>query len=460
MASKGLVAHTMNHRTAALSAVGAFGLILVAACSDSTSGGSSGAGDAGAATATLRTRIIVPPTKAARQDGYGTSSSALSGQNAAAGLEELSYAIRSIAICKNMTTVGTGFSNPQDCLTVYDAAPVPELEYDPSGDLLPLASAARGLDAPFVDLMTAAGRARLATTRALSAADVREYQYGYITWYPPIKVKASVAITGASAMYTRDGATSVVVMPDGYRHYVTTASAPFSSAASAERAVVISPNGGNWFKFQRPLVILASDVTAAPEADASAEAGAGGAGIDLDLVFDPEAMITAFTERASESNAPLVDSTGAGFHVPMLDLAPIVRTAGKTTVREDWVADLGGGFGYRLSLYGLEPDPNRTIYGVLSRMFTTNNTVAASDWFAGQKIAGVSVAADGTRTFVDPSGEPIVRGFTRTAVAADAGATTNGEIRCTGNDERPMPHGFFLPGCATGTWRAVTFTAR
>jgi hypothetical protein len=435
-------------------------LCLLAACSATTAPSGRVGPGAGAAASTLRTRVVVPPVRAAREEGFGTSRASLSGQNAAAGLEELAYAIRSIAICKDLTPQGSGFTNPQDCLSVYDAPPVPELAYDPSADLLPLAAAARATDAPFVDLLTAAGRARLATTRTLTTADVREYQYGYVTWYPPIKIRASVAITGGPTLRTVDGPTSVVVMPDGFRQYVTTGATPFASAASAARAVVLLPNGGNWFKFQRPLVVRHEDVGRDTDAGAGdAGAGADVGGYDLDLVFDPEGMVAAFTERAAETNASLVDATGAGFRVPMVDLAPVVRTAGKVTVREDWVADLGGGLGYRLSLYGLEPDPNRTVYGVLSRMVMTGSAVTPSQWMDAPKIAGVSVAADGAYSFADGSGTAIVRGLRRSS-AADAGATASAELRCTGHDERPMPHGFFVPGCATGTWRSVTFTAR
>lgn len=441
----------------------ALGLALTPGCSQSTDSGSPGG--ASIAGATLRTRVVVPSTVAARVDGFGSSSAALSGQNAALGLEELSYAVRSIAICKNITVAGSGFSNPQDCLTVYDAAPVAELEYDPSGDLLPLAAAARSVDAPFADLMTAAGRARLASTRTITAADVREYQYGYITWYPAIKVKASVAITGGPTLKTHDGPTSVVVMPGGFRQYVTTAATALAADVAAERAVVLLPNGGNWFKFQRPLVIGEADVSSDAADGGASDAGGSDAGstggFDLDLVFDPDALVAAFTADATSSpRVSLVDSSGAGFAVPMLDLAPIVRTTGKTTVREEWTADLGGGLAYRLSLYGVDPDPNRTIYGVLSRMIMTGSSIAPMDWFDAPKIAGVTAETDGTRTFTDAMGEPVVRGFQRTPSAADAGATTSAEVRCTGHDERPMPHGFFIGGCATGTWRAVTFTAR
>ncbi len=435
--------------------------------------------DSGASSArTLRTRVLVPPSlRAARQDGFGSSSAALSGQNTEADLVELAYAVRTIAICRTITTAGSAFSSPTDCLTVYDAPPVTELAYDPAGSLAPLAAVARTLDAPFVDLMTNEGRARLAGTHTITSTDAHEYQYGYITWYPPIKVRGSVRVSAASTLRTHDGETTVIVMPDGFRQYITTSPTPLASA-SAERAVVILPNGGNWFKFQRPLVIAPGDVSRALDAgtpgggdgggDAGGDAGdpvAAGAAAsgdyDLDLVFDPEALLSAFSERALESSrVSLVDSSGAGIHVPMLDLAPIVRTAGKTTVREEWTADLGASLGYRLSLYGLDPDPNRAIYGVLSRLTMTGSAVASGDWFDAPKIAGVTVAPDGSLSFQDAAGTDVVRAFTRPPTAAAAGVTESAEVRCTGHAERPMPHGFFLPECAIGAWRTVTFTAR
>lgn len=435
--------------------------------------------DSGASSArTLRTRVLVPPSlRAARQDGFGSSSAALSGQNTEADLVELAYAVRTIAICRTITTAGSAFSSPTDCLTVYDAPPVTELAYDPAGSLASLAAIARTLNAPFVDLMTTEGRARLAGTHTITSTDAHEYQYGYITWYPPIKVRGSVRVSAASTLRTHDGETTVIVMPDGFRQYITTSPTPLASA-SAERAVVILPNGGNWFKFQRPLVIAPGDVSRALDAgtpgggdgggDAGGDAGdpvAAGAAAsgdyDLDLVFDPEALLSAFSERALESSrVSLVDSSGAGIHVPMLDLAPIVRTAGKTTVREEWTADLGASLGYRLSLYGLDPDPNRAIYGVLSRLTMTGSAVASGDWFDAPKIAGVTVAPDGSLSFQDAAGTDVVRAFTRPPTAAAAGVTESAEVRCTGHAERPMPHGFFLPECAIGAWRTVTFTAR
>ncbi len=109
------------------------------------------------------------------------------------------------------------------------------------------------------------------------------------------------------------------------------------------------------------------------ETDAAATGGAGVAGgFALDPVFDPDPTLSAFTTGAGASpRTVLIDSADQGFHVPMLDLAPIVRVAGAASTPEEWSADLGDGYAYRLSLFGARPDPNRTIFGVLSRLAMT-----------------------------------------------------------------------------------------
>ncbi len=411
---------------------------------------------------TLRMRMIEPPANTTQAASDGTTAVALAGQNGTVGLESLRYAIETVKICQSMTIMGTGFSNPVGCLEIYRGPDAPSLRYDPADDLTGLAAAARADDAPFVDLATAEGRAQITGSREIMSNELGQYAYGIITWYPPIKVQATVTIDGATTLRTHDGDTgSRLVGADGFRQYLTTSPTAFASTATSDPAVVLLPNGGNWFKFQRPLDLEAA--AAAPAAGSGTGSGSAvgtGEFIDVDLVFDPSAVITAYSERAADSpRVSLVDATGAGFEIPMLDLAPIVRTQGRDGVREDWLADLGGGASYRLSLYGVTADANREVYGVLSRMMMTGSSVAPMDWFQAPKIAGIEVAADGTFSFSDAEGAAVVRGFARTALAPSAGATVAAEVRCTGHDETPSPHGFFIAGCAAGTWRAVSFVA-
>jgi hypothetical protein len=175
-------------------------------------------------------------------------------------------------------------------------------------------------------------------------------------------VQASVNVDATTTLRARDAVTgSRLVGTDAVRQYLTTATVPFASGAPSELARVLLPNGGIWFKFQTPLNLG----SVAASADAGVvDAGAAGTGefIDVDLVFDPEGIVSAFSSNAADSSRVfLVDGTSAGFDVPMLDLAPIVRLRGQSPSREDSLADLGGGVGYRLALYGVRDDANRRV---------------------------------------------------------------------------------------------------
>src|SRR5690349_8682561 len=57
-------------------------------------------------------------------------SSFAAGQTTAAGLISMKYFIRNISICEEMATSGTGFSNMNNCFSLYDGPQNPNLEYD------------------------------------------------------------------------------------------------------------------------------------------------------------------------------------------------------------------------------------------------------------------------------------------------------------------------------------------
>ncbi|NOU26731.1 MAG: hypothetical protein HOO96_02400 [Polyangiaceae bacterium] len=95
--------------------------------------------------------------------------------------------MKSIVICEDMETTGTGINPRSGCLTIYS---VPEDAYDPRyADFTHLADAARRSDAGFIDLMDAASRARMTKSTPLSAEHVHGYNYGAIYWNLPVKVR-------------------------------------------------------------------------------------------------------------------------------------------------------------------------------------------------------------------------------------------------------------------------------
>lgn len=352
-----------------------------------------------------------------------------SGAAAQPGLESLEYFIYSVQICESMEVSGSGFNNPQGCLELYHAND-PALAYDVAGDWRPLADAARATDRGFIDLMSPPARAALGGTTPLQADHVRSYHYGIITWSLPIKVKATVPLFDGTFLYTHDGETTYrTIGADNYRDYYT-AAATSLAAGPAEKAVVILGNGGNWFRFQNPLVISQADIDERRQ-------------WVLDLVFNPEGIVKAYAgdglwgghlREESDSGASL-----RALYVPMLDLAPVPHRASEGVVRETYLASLAVGahaFDVRLELYSIETDPNRTVYGVDVKTLVTADTTQVPPDFA--KVSSLAVASDGTLDFQSYDGSTLIGGFQRLSSALD---TTTASITCGTHADRAAAEG-------------------
>jgi hypothetical protein len=345
------------------------------------------------------------------------------------GLESLEYFIRSVQICETMTASGSGFSNPGGCLELY-RGDESQLTYGLDGDWRPLANAARGMTTGFVDLLDANARETLNATTELTSAHVRSYNYGIITWSLPIKVKATIPLADGTFLYTHDGTTDYETLGvDNYRHYFT---APASSLATppAEKAVVLLPNGGNWFKFQNPLVVTSADIEERRQ-------------WVLDLVFNPEGIVKGYAgDGISQGNLQERDGSGnvaRVINVPMLDLAPIPHRQDEHVVRESYLGSVVVGphaFDLRLELYSVESDPSRTVYGVDCKTLVTDaSTTVPPDM---SKVSYVVTEPDDSLTFQSFNHSPIISGFE--PVAEEFG-TTVASIKCAQHDNRAGAEG-------------------
>ena len=223
------------------------------------------------------------------------------GAATAAGLESLKYYITGISICETLQTSGSGFSNPQGCVSLYNRD-IGALGYDLGGDWTPLGDIARGSDVGWVDLMSPSSRQQLAASTVLDHSAVRSYNYGLINWALPVKVKAEISMSHGGSLYTHDGvSTSEIAGVDNLRQYYTAVSKSMD-VGPAEEAVVLLPNGGNWFKFQSPFVISAADIDSRRE-------------FVLDLVFDPNGIIRGYDENAASGQLSQRDASGAIYGV-------------------------------------------------------------------------------------------------------------------------------------------------
>lgn len=338
---------------------------------------------------------------------------------AAAGdaLESLKYQITSIMICESLEVEGSGFRNPNGCLSLYEHAD-DRFRYDVDGDWTPLAEQARATDDGFIDLLDEDSRAQLASSTALRQKDARSYHYGIINWSLPIKLKASVAMNGGGYLYTHDGETRVEsVGVDGFRHYYTAPATPLDQGP-AEESVVLLPNGGNWFKFQSPFVIRPEDIS-------SEQA------FVLDLVFNPDGIVKGFNVSSALGSISQRDGAGAQINditVPMLDLAPVPHRADEQVMRESYrgtVALDGDTFDIRIELYYVEGAADETVYGVDAKSLVNADTRAVPPELT--KISFLERANDGSLTLAAHKGTPVISGLVR---QQDVGSATRVTLAC------------------------------
>jgi hypothetical protein len=340
------------------------------------------------------------------------------GSASAASLESLKYLIRSIQVCEDMQPQGSGFQNPSGCLELYRGNES-ALAYDLNQDWTPLVEQARQVTDGYVDLMDADARSALGTSTQLTSAHVRDYNYGIITWALPVKLKASVALADGSFLYTHDGlGTSEVLGVDMVRNYFTEAGSSLRSGP-AEEAVVLLPNGGNWFKFQQPLAITEDDVTQ-------------GRDWVLDLVFNPDGIVKGYEgEYVSGSLRNSADGGASvrSIHVPMLDLVPVPHRLSEHVVRESYVGhvDLGTtGFDVRLELYSVEGGSGAVLGVDAKSLVTAESTEIPPEM---SKISYVTEADGGSALdFGSWSGTSIITGFQR---VTSPGERTHAGIVCS-----------------------------
>jgi len=342
------------------------------------------------------------------------------GQAAADALESLRYYVRSIRMCENLVTHGSGYDNAENCLSLY-AAPT-QLDYDSFG-----AEQARVHPELYTDLLDPTSVASLGQTVALDAEALGAFNYGIIDWYRPVIVRASVELdTGsgsATTLHTRDG-----VVIEG------TNTVDDLTVGPASDGVAMLNNGGTWFRFQRPFEVTQADLD-------------GGTQFALDLVFNPDRIISGMS--CTTRTVSFGDSHGRGIFVPMLELSPVPHRAGQATTRESYAIHVDGTslpspFDLRLELYGVESDPNRTVYGVdLKGILAEGSTFEPM----AQKVSFVVEDAAGGLEFQDYEGRPLIAGLVR---QTEVGAGGTLVLPCNGG----MP-ALFEQGCTEGSVSAT-----
>ena len=372
-----------------------------------------------------------------------TSSSHM-GQTTASGLKSLKYYISGISICQSMSvTGGTAFSAPQGCISIYSPAvnPDPKYTYIPDTDYSSMGDVARANTDGFIDLMDPASRAKLSTSTNITEDNVGEYNFGIVTWYPVVKMTAEVPVTSSPTGYfrTSDGVSS-------HKSGLTTVfDGDFSTVEVASEAVTVLGNGGNWFKFQKPLSITQKDVD-------------NKAAFALDLTFNPEGLVKAIgagygdgcgTCSLKDTVANPANAMAAGGNMftppPGIALIPIAHKSDDVVMKEVYLGSVEGSnsrgmdvFDLRVELYYLKSDPTKSIYG--AEVHTLINEKTNSFVYDFSKISFIKNNTDGTLDLQKYDAESVLSSLARKSSVGDETVAT---IRCSALNNG----GFTFKGC-------------
>ena len=322
--------------------------IFVSACGG---GGSSSSGGGGGKQASLNLEVLSSasttsaPLAPLTRTGLFKAAAA-NGQVAASDLESIKYYITDISICKSMTINGTGYSDQSGCITVYSAQRL--YDYDAF-----VAEDAALETENYVDLMSSSDLSKLSKTTYLSNDDIGDYHYGKVDHYRPVKLTAVIQLNDDTVVYTKEG-TSTLVSGSGIdAAYVTQVSN--ITAGPAEESIVVLPNGGSWFKFEKPFRLTAEDV----ENETT---------FQMKLAFNPEGVIKAY--NYTSSNQVIHDlENNYGIEVPLMPFTPVIYRTTETAKKESYLLSYTGtnesiynAFDFRLEIYTIEEDTRDSVY--------------------------------------------------------------------------------------------------
>jgi hypothetical protein len=323
-----------------------FNLFIICACSGGGSGGGNGDGQASLNLELLQVASPTSPPATRALPSNRTRAAITSGQVTAANLESLKYYITDISICKSMTINGTGYSDQSGCISVYSA----ETPYD--YDTFVAEDAAQETE-HYVDLMSAADLSKLSKTTLLADDDIGDYHYGKVDHYRPVKLTAAIQLSDDTMVYTKSG-TSTLISGSGIdAAYVTHVSD--ITTGPAQESIVVLPNGGSWFKFEKPFSLTADDIK-------------NETSFQMKLAFNPEGILKAY--NYTSSNQVIQDEErNYGIEVPLMPFTPVIFRSTETAKKESYLfsyssteASQYNAFDFRLELYTVEEDVSNSIY--------------------------------------------------------------------------------------------------
>jgi hypothetical protein len=346
------------------------------------------------------------------------------GRRAASGmaddLESFQVAVTSVFLAQGISISGSGWGAPTGTLSLYD---VPGM----TPSTITAANALNASNDPyFIDFMSAAGRARLASSGSFTEQHLGDYNFVVVNWAYPFRVRGAVDLGDGRKIHTKAGPVDTAM-------YQTR---PASSMMDgpAETAVVIKDNGGTWFRFLRPMTLTPADLNTTLLVHDTTRRDSLGNVIDtlvpagqlnVMLVYNPDGFLSGWDSAATPGGngrgASISGPGGVGnIEVPYLDATVVPYRTGEEVWRETYL------------FTGATPDARPV--GFRSRLelyLVGDNVVAASlRSLAGpdgemplqaSNIFFVEAGAGGTLNLQDHSHANIVGGLRRETVVGTGG---------------------------------------
>ena len=402
---------------AGTSSVGWFGSLVVA-------GLAAGCGGGNTAKIRMTPNVIAGAQSAAvasEAGGLTAQRSAIRvGSPTAMDLKSLKYYVSSIQLCQDVTAMGTGYSNAQGCIALYQNQGDGSPDYNTYDATAAMADTTPGR---YVDLMTEEGQATLRKPVTLEVqvapnsdggdadggvSPAGAYRFGLINFYRPIKVTAEFPVLGQPDQHFRTRAVQQVVdnTPGGAQFNSEQVLIGDTLSGPTEETTYMLNNGGALFTFQKPFVVTQADV------DAQAE-------IKVDLVFNPDSFGQAYESAGcgqSQYSAICDPTNNVVIDMPYVRMNPVPRKSGEKTRKETYLMDYEDGAKLRIELYYNDADPQAGVQGVdaavvydATAVMPHNNVIASN--YVSQ--SGSVLTNDASVTLMDYQHTPNLEGLVR-----------------------------------------------
>jgi hypothetical protein len=329
----------------------------------------------------------------------------------AKSLQSFQIPIGSIFLAKDLEVHSSGFANPTGQLDLYNG---PEYQV----------TAANALDAAsdpsYIEFMSPSSLARLSAGGSFTSKQLGDYKFGVISWQTFIRIKTAIPLANGDTIFSKAGTF------DSKNGPTKTVASTSMFTGPAETAIVLKNNGGQYFRFLKPITLTDADLNPTHLVHDTSRLDSNGHGIDtlvaagqlsILLVFNPEDLVRGWDMPevgvTFQNPGDIIGPDGKGnLSIPYLDATAVPYRQGEDVFRETYLFTgenpniIGQSIRTRVEIYTVGDN----IVAVSVRGLIGKN---GEDPWVTSNIYFVNSSADGTLVAEDPDHKAAISGFHR-----------------------------------------------